>query len=58
MNNRDNILLLIGSWFNAILGSLTSVEPILSAFAYIFSIIGSIVYIWVTLKNKKNEKIN
>lgn len=54
---KDNMLL-VGAWLNAIIGTLTKIEPFLSATAYIFSIIGSIVYIWVNLKNKENEKIN
>lgn len=55
--NNHNPFLLIVSWFNALIGSL-NIEPILSGIAYIFSIIGSIVYIYTTYKKYHNEKTN
>jgi len=54
---KDNVLL-IGAWFNALIGTLTWAEPFLSSLAYTFSIVSSIVYIWVNLKKRNNEKIN
>ena len=54
---KDNILL-VGAWFNAIIGSLTYVEPFLSSLAYTCSIAGSLVYIYKNLKNNKNEEVN
>jgi hypothetical protein len=57
--NNDNSKLLMGlSWINAGLGTLFSnLEPLLANLAYLGSIIGSGVYIYVTLKqkNKKND---
>jgi hypothetical protein len=57
MNKDNNIFLLVASWFNYFIGTL-ELEPILSGFAYFFSIIGSIVYIYTTIKKYKNEKID
>lgn len=58
MEHNNKFLLLINSWTNAFLGTLFS-EPVLSAGAYLFSIAGSIVYIYTTFKKKhKNEKVN
>ena len=47
-----NPLLIILAWINAILGYLFS-EPVLSGAAYLFSIAGSIVYIFTTIKKSK-----
>jgi hypothetical protein len=57
METNKNFLLIIASWTNAFIGTLFS-EPVLSAGAYLFSIAGSIVYIYTTLKKNKNEKVN
>lgn len=56
MVNNNNNFLIVSSWFNALLGTLLISEPILSVLAYIFSIAGSIVYIYTTIKKNKNEK--
>jgi hypothetical protein len=56
-NSNNNSLLLIGSWFNAAMGTIFN-QPVLSNVAYISSIIGSIVYIYTTYKKYKNEKTN
>lgn len=45
--------LLIINWITAVIGS-TMTEPVLSTIAYIGSIIGSAVYIYTTLKRKKD----
>jgi hypothetical protein len=54
MEHNNNFLLIIGSWTNAFLGTLLS-EPVLSACAYLFSITGSIVYIYTTIKKNKTK---
>jgi hypothetical protein len=56
MVNNNNNFLIVGSWFNAILGTVLFSEPILSTTAYLFSIAGSVVYIYTTIKKNKNEK--
>jgi hypothetical protein len=55
--NNDNSKILMGlSWINAGLGTLFStLEPLLANLAYIGSILGSAVYIYVTLKNKSKK---
>jgi hypothetical protein len=53
---HNNNFLIVGSWFNAILGTVLFAEPILSTTAYLFSIAGSVVYIYTTIKKNKNEK--
>jgi hypothetical protein len=58
MQGDNNFLLLITSWTNAFLGTLLFSEPYLSTFAYLFSIIGSVIYIYTTIKKNKNEKTN
>ena len=55
MEHNNKFLLLIGSWSNAFLGTLLWSEPILSSLAYLFSIAGSITFIYKTHKNKKNN---
>jgi hypothetical protein len=55
MNNQNNNYLLL-AWLNAFFGTIFS-QPVLSALAYIFSIIGSIVYIAITIdKHLKDKK--
>jgi hypothetical protein len=54
MNNNNNILLIIGSWTNAFIGTLLS-EPVLSGLAYLGSLAGSAVYIYTTIKNNKTK---
>ena len=49
-NNNDGLLVLI--WVNTGLGTLLS-EPVLSALAYVGSIVGSAVYIYTTIKKYK-----
>lgn len=56
-NSGNNNLLLIAAWFNAAMGTVFS-EPVLSNVAYLGSIVGSVVYIYTTLKKHKNEKTN
>jgi hypothetical protein len=55
MENNNNGTLVFVAWFNAGLGYAFT-EPVLSSIAYCFSIAGSIVYIYTTYKNYKNEK--
>lgn len=50
---QNNEFLIVGSWFNAILGTVLFSEPILSTTAYLFSIAGSVVYIYTTIKKNK-----
>lgn len=52
-NNSNDPLVLI-AWVNAGLGTILS-EPVLSAMAYIGSIVGSAVYIYSTLKKHKEK---
>jgi hypothetical protein len=55
MEQDNKFLLIISSWTNAFIGTVFS-EPVLSAGAYLFSIAGSVVYIYTTFKKNKNEK--
>lgn len=54
MSNENSFLLVIASWTNAFIGTMFS-EPVLSAGAYMFSIAGSIVYIYTTFKKNKKD---
>ena len=54
MNTDNKFLLIISSWTNAFIGTMFS-EPVLSATAYVFSIAGSVVYIYTTVKKNKNN---
>jgi hypothetical protein len=55
MDQDNKFLLVIASWTNAFMGTLFS-QPVLSGAAYLFSIAGSVVYIYTTYKKHKNEK--
>ena len=54
MEQNNKFLLVIGSWTNAFIGTLLS-EPVLSAGAYLFSMAGSIVYIYTTYRKNKQQ---
>jgi hypothetical protein len=54
MNYDNKFLLVISSWTNAFIGTMFS-QPVLSAVAYLFSIAGSIVYIYTTFKKHKKD---
>lgn len=54
--NTNNHTFLTLAWFNAGIGTiLSTLEPYLANVAYIGSIIGSGVYIYVTLKNNNKK---
>lgn len=57
MEFDNKFLLVIASWTNAFIGTMFS-QPVLSAGAYLFSIAGSVVYIYTTFKKNKDEKTN
>lgn len=47
--------LLVVNWGSAIIGSVYFSQPVLSTAAYCFSILGSIVYIYTTIKKSKDK---
>jgi hypothetical protein len=54
MEHDNKFLLIIASWANAFIGTMFS-EPVLSAGAYLFSIAGSMVYIYTTVQKNRNN---